>query len=236
MQGGASVGVVIPAGGAGSRMARPGAPSKQFRRLGDAPVLVHSVRAFTGWSSAVVVAVPAGEEAFTRGALGDHGVEAEVVAGRSTRQGSVQSGVEALPAGTEVVLVHDAVRPFVATSVIASVIDAARSHGAAAAALPVADTLRLGGAGPLFGGTVSREGLWAMQTPQGARLEWLRRAYGLAAGETFTDEVGLLQHAGFDVRIVEGDARTFKITRPADWSLAEALWPSWSREVLGTGE
>ncbi len=122
---------------------------------------------------------------------------------------------------------HDAVRPFVTQTVIASVIEAASTHGASAAALPVADTLRQGGAGPLFGTTVSRDGLWAMQTPQAARRDWLVRAAANAAGHVATDEVGLLQHAGYPVRIVEGDPRTFKVTRPADWRLAQALWPTW---------
>ena len=92
----------------------------------------------------------------------------------------------------------------------------------------VADTLRQGGDGPLFGATVPREGLWAMQTPQAARRDWLVRAAANAAGHVATDEVGLLQHAGHPVRIVPGDARNFKITRPSDALLAEALWPSWA--------
>ncbi len=229
---GASVGVVIPAGGAGSRMAEPGAPAKQFRLLGGAPVLVQTLRAFARHLEVgpLVVAVPAGEEDATTHLLRQFEVEAAVVTGGATRQASVAAGVRALSARVEVVLVHDAVRPFVTQAVIASVTDTARRHGAAAAAVPVADTLRQGGTGPLFGETVPREGLWAMQTPQAARRDWLLRAAANAAGFVATDEVGLLQHAGYPVRIVEGDARTVKITRPADWRLAEALWPAWERD------
>ena len=221
-----TVGVVLPAGGSGSRMAAPGEPSKQFRLLGDAPVLVQTLRAFLRHLAVgpAVVVVPAGEEAATRDLLAAHAAEATVVAGGPTRQASVQCGVRALPATVEVVLVHDAVRPFVPAAVVARVAEAARAHGAAAAAVPVADTLRQGGAGPLFGATVPREGLWAMQTPQAARRDWLLRAAANAAGHVATDEVGLLQHAGHPVRIVEGDARNVKITRPSDWRLAEALW------------
>lgn len=228
---GPSVGVVVPAGGSGSRMAEAGAPPKQFRRLGDAPVLVQTLRAFHRHPAVdvAVVVVPEGEEAATRALLAEHDAEADVVAGGPSRQASVANGVQALPASVRTVLVHDAVRPFVSQSVIASVVQAVLAHGAAAAALPVADTLRQGGGGPLFGATVPRDGLWAMQTPQGARRDWLVRAAANAGGHLATDEVGLLQHAGHPVWIVEGDARNTKLTRPSDWRLAEALWPDWVR-------
>jgi len=230
-----SVGVVLPAGGSGSRMAEAGAPAKQFRRLGDAPVLVQTLRAFLRHPDVgrAVVVVPAGEEEKTRALLAEHGAEARVVAGGATRQASVHHGVRALPATVEAVLVHDAVRPFVTDSVIGSVLGAVRAHGAAAAAVRVADTLRAGGDGPLFGATVPRDGLWAMQTPQGARRDWLLRAAANAAGHVATDEVGLLQRAGHPVWIVEGDARNVKLTRPSDWALAEALWAEWAEGGAG---
>ena len=225
-----TVGVVLPAGGSGSRMAEPGRPSKQFRLLGGAPVVVQTLRAFAQHDDVgpAVVVVPAGEEDETRALLAAHGAEASVVAGGPTRQASVARGVAALPPEATAVLVHDAVRPFVPQAVIGNVVDAVRQHGAGAAAVPVADTLRAGGSGPLFGETVPREGLWAMQTPQGARRDWLERAAANAAGFVATDEVGLLQRAGHAVWIVEGDARNVKLTRPADWRLAQALWPEWA--------
>lgn len=221
--------MVLPAGGAGSRMAASGAPPKQFRRLGDAPVLVQSLRAFARHPAVgpAVVVVPAGEEEATASVLAAHGVEAAVVAGGPTRQASVARGVAALPEGVRLVLVHDAVRPFVSGAVISRVVEAVREAGAAAAAVPVADTLRRGGDGALFGETVPREGLWAMQTPQGARRDWLEAAHAAAGALVATDEVGLLQAAGRPVRIVDGDARNVKITRPSDAALAEALWPAW---------
>lgn len=229
-----AVGVVLPAGGSGSRMGgAPGAPPKQFRELGGAPVLVQTLRAFARHPDVgpAVVVVPAGEEEATAGLLRTFAVEAAVTTGGPTRQASVANGVRALPGGVDLVLVHDAVRPFVPASVVARVVEAVRQSGAAAAAVRVADTLRQGGDGPLFGGTVDREGLWAMQTPQGARREWLERAHANAGGAVATDEVGLLQGAGRPVRIVEGDARNLKLTRPTDWALAEALWPSWAAEI-----
>jgi 2-C-methyl-D-erythritol 4-phosphate cytidylyltransferase len=108
------------------------------------------------------------------------------------------------------------------------VIAAARDHGAAALALPMADTVRRGD--DRFGETVPRDGLWRMQTPQAFRLDLLREAHTRFADVPGTDEVELVQRLGHAVRIVEGSALTFKITTPADWALAEALWPAWERE------
>ncbi|MEM6288425.1 MAG: 2-C-methyl-D-erythritol 4-phosphate cytidylyltransferase [Bacteroidota bacterium] len=221
----ARVGVVLPAGGSGLRM---GGEAKQFRRLGDAPVLVQSLRAFARHPEVgpAVVVVPDGEEGPTASMLSAFDIQAAVVAGGATRQASVANGVAALPEAVSFVLVHDAVRPFVSADVISRVVAAVREVGAAAAAVPVADTLRRGD-GDRFEATVDREGLWAMQTPQAARRDWLLAASALG-GEVATDEVGLLQAAGHTVRIVEGDSRNLKITRRPDWDLALALWPAWA--------
>ena len=224
-------GVVVPAAGSGSRM---GGEVKQFRPLGGAPVLVQTLRAFARHPQVgpLVAAVPAPSVEAVGEMLADHGVRARVVAGGASRQASVAHGLAALPPNTPLALVHDAARPFVPQRVITQVIAQAHAHGAAAAALPVADTLRQGGIGPLFGDTVPRDGMWAMQTPQGARLGWLRRAYGHTR-TIATDEAGLLQAVGYPVRIVEGDARNRKLTHASDWPLAEALWPLWAREERG---
>ena len=224
-----TVGAVIPAAGSGRRLG--GAP-KQYRTLGDAPVLIQTLRAFARHAEVgplvAVVAPEAVAEASAQ--LAAFGLDAvDVVAGGASRQASVGAGLAAL-GGVDLALIHDAARPFVSARLISDVIAAAHAHGAAAAALPVADTLRQGGDGPLFGATVPRDGLWAMQTPQGARLGWLRRAYGHTRA-TATDEAGLLQAVGYGVRIVTGDARNRKITEPSDWALAEALWPAWAAEM-----
>ena len=227
----AAVGVVLPAGGSGQRL---GGEAKQFRLLGDAPVLVQTLRAFVRHPEVgpIVVAVPAGHVEATRALVAGFGVEALVVAGGATRQASVAAGVAALPAGVEAVLVHDAVRPFVSQALISRVAAAVRAHGAAAAAVPVSDTLRAA-SGARFGATVDRDGLWAMQTPQGATRALFARAYAVAGDEAPTDEAGLLGLAGVAVRVVEGDARNAKVTTPTDWALAEALWPAWAAGEYG---
>ena len=225
-----TAGVVVPAGGSGQRL---GGAAKQFRLLGDAPVLVQTLRAFARHPGVgpVVVAVPAGHVDATRALVAGFGVEATVVAGGATRQASVAAGVAALPDPTEVVLVHDAVRPFVSQALISRAIAAVREHGAAAAAVPVSDTLRSAAAGR-FGATVDRGGLWAMQTPQGATRRVLESAIAGHGDAATTDEAGLLALAGIAVAVVEGDARNVKVTTPTDWALALALWPSW----VATGE
>ena len=220
--------VVIPAAGSGSRMG--GAP-KQLRLLGDAPVLVQTLRAFARHPSieALVVAAAPDHRAAVSAMLAAYDVEAVVVAGGTTRQASVGAGLNAVREGVDLVLVHDAVRPFIAADRIAAIVAAAHTAGAAALAVPVADTLRRAEDGS-FGETVERSGLWRMQTPQAARLGWLRAAHAAAVrdGVTATDEVALLQRAGRSVSLVEGDPRNLKLTHPADWAVAEALWTRWS--------
>jgi 2-C-methyl-D-erythritol 4-phosphate cytidylyltransferase len=227
------VAVVVPAAGSGSRM---GGVPKQLRLLGGAPVLVQTLRAFArhpAVGALVVVVPPFNLDAF-RPLLAAHGVAATVTAGGATRQDSVGRGLAAVPQGTDLVLVHDAVRPFVAAEQIAAVVATARAGGAAALAVPVADTLRRV-EGDAFGEAAERQGLWRMQTPQAARLDWLREAHEAAARDGFagTDEVALLRRAGRRVRLVAGDPRNLKLTHPADWALAEALWERWVAEEGG---
>ncbi|HEX9953483.1 MAG TPA: 2-C-methyl-D-erythritol 4-phosphate cytidylyltransferase [Rubricoccaceae bacterium] len=227
-----TVGAVLPAGGAGLRL---GGVPKQFRRLGDAPVFVQTARAFARHPEigAVVVVAPEASVAGARDALAAFDVEAVVVAGGATRAESVECGIAALPVAVETVLVHDAVRPFVSAALIARVLAAVQAHGAAAAATRVADTLRRA-SGERFGPTVERDGLWAMQTPQGARRALLKAAYADRGAVAPTDEAGLLGLAGIPVHVVEGDTRNVKVTTPTDWALAEALWPAWAASHIGT--
>ncbi|NNF58831.1 MAG: 2-C-methyl-D-erythritol 4-phosphate cytidylyltransferase [Rhodothermaceae bacterium] len=231
-----SVAVVIPAAGSGSRM---GGVPKQFRLLGEAPVLVQTLRAFEEHSAVdrCVVATAEAEVAVVEAMLASYGLAARVVPGGATRQDSVGQGLAALPDGVDVVLVHDAVRPFIGAERITAVIEASREHEAAALAVPVADTLRRGEAGH-FSDTVDRTDLWRMQTPQAARLDLLRQAHRQARAEGFcgTDEVEVLQRAGHAVRLVEGDAHNLKLTHPGDWEIAEVLWAKWEREHGRRGE
>jgi 2-C-methyl-D-erythritol 4-phosphate cytidylyltransferase len=218
---GRGVAVVVPASGRGTRL---GGEPKQFRQLGDAPVLLQTLRALARCAcvdALVVATLPerVGEVEAWRERLPKLRA---VVPGGDSRQASTALGLEALPASCGYALVHDAARPFVSLADVERVVSAAREHGAAALAMPLADTLRRGADGR-FGETLPRDGLWRMQTPQGARADWLRRAHEQATGAE-TDDVAILQSAGYAVRIVEGRPSNFKITTPADWREAQASW------------
>jgi len=148
----------------------------------------------------------------------------KVVAGGATRQESVWAGLRELSAGMDCVLIHDAARPFVGPRLIEACAAAARAYGAAVAAVPVTDTLKLA-VGKLVRGQVDRGDLWAAQTPQGFRVEVITQAYEQAQrqGTVATDDAALVEASGHPVRLVMGSPRNIKITYPEDLELAETL-------------
>jgi 2-C-methyl-D-erythritol 4-phosphate cytidylyltransferase len=227
----AGVAVLVPAAGQGLRLG--GSTPKQFRQLGGQPLLVQTLLRFEHHPAVdhLVVAAPAAELASLRDVLPAAGLTklAAIVAGGATRQDSVGAALAAAPEGAGIVLVHDAVRPFITAESISAVIAAVWADGAAALALPMTDTVRRGVEGR-FGETVPRAGLYRMQTPQGFRRDWFTAAHAAAVRRGFqaTDDVDLVQHLGHSVRIVPGSPRNVKITTPDDWDLARLLWPHWS--------
>ncbi|MBE2203312.1 MAG: 2-C-methyl-D-erythritol 4-phosphate cytidylyltransferase [Chthoniobacterales bacterium] len=152
-----------------------------------------------------------------------------IVPGGSARVESVRNGLQALaPHETSLVAVHDAARPLVTPALISRVLATAAEWGAAAAAEPVSDSLhRAAGADHLVA-TISRDNLWAMQTPQAAGLQDLRAALesATASGREITDEISALIRAGFRPRAVSHGGYNFKITFPRDLLLAEAVLKS----------
>ncbi len=223
----AKIAAIIPAGGSGQRMGLP--MPKQFYELAGRPLLVHTLAAFEAVASIaeVVVVAPADhcvavEAMVARFSLTRVG---QVVAGGATRQDSVRAGVAAVAPDTEYVAVHDGARPFVSPGLIEACLVGAEACGAALAAVPVRDTLkRVAGGGEVLA-TVDRSVLWQAQTPQVVRLDLLRSAYAACDADGFvgTDEASLIEHLGQPVRVVEGSERNFKITRPEDLRIAEAL-------------
>ena len=215
------VAAIVVAAGRGTRL--PGAVPKQFLDLGGATVLERSVRALgavPGIDGIVVVLAReeiGGERAVSIARL--PGV-VSVVAGGETRMRSVLAGVEA--ADADLVLVHDAARPFASRTLVAAVLEAADRHGAAVPVLPVGDTVKRDDGRGFVEGTLDRKPLRLAQTPQGARRDLLLKALtrALAAGVETTDDAEALERAGIPVALVPGDAANVKITTPED--LAQA--------------
>ena len=151
----------------------------------------------------------------------------ELVAGGEHRQQSVANALNALSAAADdIVLVHDAVRPFVTGEIIQEVIEAAQKYGAAIAGLPAVDTVKQverTADGALIKSTIPRAGIVMAQTPQGCRYGVIKKAFDEAAADGFlgTDEASLVERSGHDVAVVMGAARNIKITAPADMELAE---------------
>jgi len=219
------VAVVIPAGGVGRRLGSR--TPKQLLRLGARTILARTVEHFTRHPavSAVVVAAPAAYVKRTRAALREvpHAARVRVVEGGAERQDSVRLGLQAAPDDAAVIVVHDAVRPFVTRALLDRVIAAARSGGAAICALPIAETVKRV-RDSVVEATVDRSALWAVQTPQAFRAALLREAHEKARRDHFlgTDESMLVERLGHAVAVVPGLAENVKITTPQDLRRARA--------------
>ena len=222
------VGVVIPAAGGGTRM---GGKPKQFRMLGDSPLICQTIRAFEQHEKVhdIVVVAPSEALKMTNEMILGFSKVAAVVSGGATRQDSVARGLSMISSDATVVLVHDAARPFIRAKEITGVIKTAARHGAAALAVPIADTVRYA-ENDAFTREISRRNLFAVQTPQGFTRQVLTEAYQLRTDDsTATDEVALVRKLGRTVRLVPGRQMNFKITSAEDWARAERLWPAFNR-------
>lgn len=223
-----NVGVVIVAGGSGSRVG--GTELKQFRWVAGKGMLLHSVQAFMAHPAVVnvVCVLPASHAADPPPWLFQCDIERLMISlGGRTRMESVYNGLQDLADEAEIVLVHDAARPLVTDATIDRVIaEARRGHGALAA-LPVVDTLKEVDAAGRVVRTVPRDGLWRAQTPQGfpRRLLWEAHRTARRDGIDATDDAALLERLGHEVVVVRGSERALKITEESDFTRAEALFP-----------
>jgi 2-C-methyl-D-erythritol 4-phosphate cytidylyltransferase/2-C-methyl-D-erythritol 2,4-cyclodiphosphate synthase len=211
---------IIAAGGAGRRLGA-GVP-KQLLEIDGRSLLDWSVAAFLSHPrvSDVIVALPAELAATPPGGLD----RAKLVVGGARRQDSVANAFDAIAPETEIVLVHDAARPFVSADVISRAIEGAVEHGAAIAAVAVSDTVkRVDDAGRrVIVETVPREQVFLAQTPQAFRRAVLRDAVAVGrAGVEATDEAALAERAGHVVRVVDGDPANVKITTAVDLESAQ---------------
>jgi 2-C-methyl-D-erythritol 4-phosphate cytidylyltransferase len=232
---------IIPAAGLGTRMASaPGAKgkkpaaTKQFTELGGTPILIHTLRRFVASPevSEIYVALRGNEIDGFRARLGKEAKDIlqkkiHLVEGGEHRQDSVANALHAvLGKDDDVILIHDAVRPFVTEEIIHDVIQAAKKFGAAIAGVPAVDTIKQverTSEGALITATLPRERVVMAQTPQGFRYDVLKKAFDEAAADGFmgTDEASLVERSGHAVAVVMGSPRNIKITAPSDMELAE---------------
>ncbi len=212
------------AAGSGQRFGAP----KQFLELAGRPVVDWSVAAARSVADGVVVVVPEGSEAIVTDADGVDGRRTpwtsgadQVVVGGPTRAASVRAGLAAVPIDASIVVVHDGVRPLASRHLFDAVVAAVREGAAGAVpGVPLGDTVKRVEGGTVVA-TVDRRGLVLVQTPQAFDAAVLRRAH--ADEPDATDDAGLLEAIGAEVRVVEGDPGNVKITRPGDVQLVEGL-------------
>jgi 2-C-methyl-D-erythritol 4-phosphate cytidylyltransferase len=224
------IAAILPAAGLGTRMGHE--TPKQFRELDGVPIVILSLRRIAACPliTHIVVAARAEEierlEARIREEKFKQAVR--VVKGGDSRQGSVSQALKHVPEDTELVLVHDAVRPFVTVEQITRVIEEARRCKAAILAIPAMDTVKevkrasLPEDVALITATIPRERVVLAQTPQVFETQLLKQAFAGAEedGVNASDEAGLIERLGHEVHVVLGSERNIKITKPSDMDLA----------------
>lgn len=222
---------LVPAAGRGLRMG--GAIPKQFLALGGEPLIIQSLLALQAAAvvDQIILAVPSADIDYCqREIVAKHRFTKvmKVVAGGAERQDSVRHALAEVPSDTEIVLVHDAVRPFLTQGMIVEVVAAARKRGAAIVALPMRDTVKQVGPDGMIERTVDRAPLWLAQTPQAFRRDWIEEAHrkAQAEGVRATDDAFLVEWLGHAVAVVEGSGENIKVTRPEDLVIGEAILAS----------
>jgi len=230
---------IVPAAGLGVRMAggksaQGAAPPKQLLELDGVPILFLTLRRLAACAriGQLIVAVRPADRAGIEARLKKepYGKRTAVVAGGDSRHDSVAAALHAAPSDAELILVHDAVRPFVELAQLDRVLDAAAETGAAILGLPATDTVKqvepgTSTHGSRIAATIPRERIVLAQTPQAFRADWLRQAFERAAADAFrgSDEAVLVERLGHPVTVVMGSWRNIKITQPADLDLARFL-------------
>jgi 2-C-methyl-D-erythritol 4-phosphate cytidylyltransferase len=220
---------VIVGAGEGTRMR--GSVPKSYLSLGGRPLLCWALDRFVFSPSIgqIVVVVAARELERCRAMLKADSNLAErpwiLQSGGATRQESVRKGLAKIGSDCEIVAIHDAARPFVSSSLIDRCVHVANEKGAAVAALPASDTIKIVSSERKIESTPDRDSLWEVQTPQVFRREWIVAAHAWAAAEgvNATDDATLVERTGKAVYVVDGESTNIKITLAQDLVIAEAL-------------
>ena len=219
------VAAIIPAAGRGKRIGT--AIPKQFLELQGRSLLHHTLTVFTSCEiiDYVVLVMPQGDVNETgKDWVSKYEIVRKVVAGGEQRQDSVYNGFISLESATEIVVVHDGVRPFTTSQMIAKTVEEANHYGAAITAIPISDTIKQVTDG-FVEETINRDGLWRVQTPQAFQYNLLQKAFEKAKRDSYygTDEGALIEYLGEQVKIVSGSELNIKITHKEDLVLGEWL-------------
>jgi len=230
---GRMVRAIIPAAGVGKRMGE-GIP-KPFLQIGGRPIVAHTLDVFERCDSVdeVILVVGMGDLQVCAEEIVDRYGFAKVrkiISGGKERQDSVWEGLKTVEGDTEIVVIHDGVRPFVDPKHLSESIERCQECGAVIAAVPVKDTIKEAEEGadthhPLVIGTLDRKRLWAIQTPQTFAFDLILQAYqrAMEAHITATDDAALVERLGHPVRILRGSYRNIKITTSEDLALGEMI-------------
>jgi len=216
--------VIIVAAGSSTRMGK----NKQFLEIGGIPVIARTLMTFENCSSiSRIILVTRAEDIFTLQSMGTrYGISklSDIVCGGDSRQQSVLNGFERLSKDEKSVLIHDGARPLVSGMVISSVAEALKEYPAVTCAVKVKDTIKQVDENGKVIKTLQRDSLVAVQTPQGVRVEeYLGAVKNIGDVSLMTDDMSVMESAGFTVCTVEGDYKNIKITTPEDISTAEAF-------------
>lgn len=218
---------VIVAAGKGRRMGTE--VSKQFLPLGGKEILAHSVEKFEKADNIRNIVLVTGEDSLqdVRDMAQEYGWKkiTSVVAGGKERQDSVWNGLQAVSSDTEIVLIHDGVRPFVTEGILNHSIETAVEMGGCVAGVPAKDTIKVCNNENIAIATPDRSTLWQVQTPQTFQKELIIQAYQKAKAEGFvgTDDASLAEYSGCPVKVIMGSYRNIKITTKEDLLIGEAF-------------
>ncbi|MBA7702818.1 2-C-methyl-D-erythritol 4-phosphate cytidylyltransferase [subsurface metagenome] len=223
-----TVGAIIVAAGESRRM---GGGDKVFALLNGKPLLACVVDAFERCNSVDQIVVVVNEENLKRcqQLVVEQGRSkvSEVCLGGRRRQDSVAAGLSRL-GHCDWVVIHDGARPLITVDLIERGLEVAKETGAAVAAVPVTDTIKIAGDDRLVQQTLSRQSLWAVQTPQVFRFDIITEAYRQAEAEV-TDDASLVEQLGYKVKLYMGSYDNIKVTTPDDLALAEVLWQKYGK-------
>jgi len=210
---------------------------KPYLKIGSKPILAHTLQVFekSFLMDDIFVVVSAEDIKHCKDEVINpynfHKV-ADVLAGGKTRQASVFNGLQRTSDDTDIIIVHDGVRPFITEKIIEASVESAYQWGAAVVAVPVKDTIKVADNDNFVSSTPDRSQLWAIQTPQVFRREILIKAHLYAQEQNIdaTDDAALVEKLGYKVKLVMGSYRNIKITTPEDLVIAEALETRFLRE------